>query len=243
MKKSILCLVLFIISLAFVHADVYVKSVTHNDAIEMMGQKQPARDINQEQWLAGNKMAVIMPEQTTVLDLDVNKMYIIYPGSKTYVETELPFDLAKILPPQAAQMLSMMKVTAKVTPTGETKQVDKWSCKGYNVDMNMSMMQMSMKVWATQDVPFDFKAYQEKIFPYLRKISMGAMNLDDATLNEFKKIDGFQVLSEVSVKVMGTEVKSYTKVLEISEKPAPAAVFTVPAGFTKQDKMNLQGGM
>jgi len=242
MKKLILVVILVVISFAFLNADVYIKTKTHTDAFEMMGKKQPAKDQVTEQWLGDNKFAQISENQNMVLDLNQNVIYMIYPGTKSYVEAKLPLDLSKLLPEQAAAMIKMMKMTVTVNPTGESKKVGDWNCKGYDINMSMQMMTMKMKSWVTREVPFDWKAFSEKMFPHVMKLS-GSMGLDENALKEFKKLEGFQVEMEMNMNMMGQEIKTTSQVVEISKKPAPAGIYSVPQGYTKQDKLTNRMGM
>jgi hypothetical protein len=242
MKKTILVLTLVLISFAFLSADVYVKTKTHTDAFEMMGQKQPAKDVTTEQWIAGNKFAQVSESQTMVIDLDKKVIYVIYHGDKTYVEAQLPLDIEKIMPDQLKAMMAMMKMTATVKPNGESKKIGQWNCKGYDITMNMQMMNMKMKSWVTTDVPFDWKTFRDKMFPHVMKLS-GSMGMDDKSLEEFKKLEGFQVGGEVTVSVMGKDMKSTTEVMEINKKAAPAGIYSVPKGYKKVEKLAMKRGM
>lgn len=242
MKKLILVVTLVVISFAFLNADVYIKTKTHTDAFEMMGQKQPAKDRVTEQWMGDNKFAQITEGQTMVLDLNKNVIHVIYHGTKSYVEAKLPLDISNLLPEQAAAMLNMMKMTVAVSPTGESKKVGDWNCKGYDVTMSMAMMTMKMKSWVTKDVPFDWKTFSEKMFPHVMKLS-GSIGLDENALKEFKKLEGFQVAMEMSMNMMGQDIKSTTQVVEISKKSAPAGTYSVPQGYTKQEKLTMRRGM
>lgn len=242
MKKLTLVVTLVVISLAFLNADVYIKTKTHTDAFEIMGQKQPAKDQVMEQWLGDNKFAQIAESQTMVLDLNKNVIYVIYPGSKSYVEANLPFDISKLVPEQMAAMLKMMKMTVTVNPNGESKKIGDWNCKGYDITMNMQMMTMKMKSWVTQDVPFDWKAFSEKMFPQIMKLS-GSIGLGENDLKEFKKLEGFQVAMEMTMNMMGKDIKTTSQVVEMSKKSAPAGIYSVPQGYTKQDKLTLNRGM
>lgn len=238
MKKFLFISLSIIILFNFLVADVYIKTKTHTDPFEIMGKKQPAKDDIQEQWIGDGQYATMMPNQTMVLDLNKNVLYIIYPETKTYLETSLPLDLSKILPQQIAQMMSMMKMTVKVTANGQTKQIGNWKCQGYDIDMSMSMMNMKMTSWATKDVPFDWKNFAEKLLPTIMK-SSGQMFMDDTSLDEFKKIKGFQIASEMKMSVMGANVVVTSQVAEITKKSPPAGIYAVPAGYTKQDKLSL----
>jgi hypothetical protein len=241
MKKIALIVAAIILSVAFLGADVYIKTKTHTDPFEMMGKSQPAKDEVQEQWIGDNKFAAIQATQRIILDLDKKMMYVVYPKTESYVETQLPLDMAKLLPEQVAQMMSMMKMTVKVTPSGQTKTIGKWKCNGYDIDIGMMMMNMKMTSWATTDVPFDWEMYSSKLLPAIMK-SSGQMFLDDDSMNEFKKIKGFQVASEMTMNMMGQNIRVTSEVLEISKKTAPKGTYTVPGSYSKQDKLTIRQG-
>jgi hypothetical protein len=235
MKKILFVVFLVLVFSVLLSADVYIKSNIHTDAFAMMGKNQPAKDEITEQWIGNNQMANITGDKVMIMDMNKNVMFIVNPKEKSYVETTLPLDMSKLIPKEMAPMMGMMKLTVKVTPNGQTQKIGKWNCSGYDVDMNMSMMQMKMKVWATTEVPFDWKVFA-KIYANVSKMSF----MDDAAIAEFMKIVGHQVASEMTMNVMGSNMKVSTQVVEITKKDAPAGIYTVPAGFSKKDNLSLQ---
>ncbi|MCP5108341.1 MAG: hypothetical protein GY950_33450 [bacterium] len=242
MKKLILTFTLVLLSVAFLTADVYIKTKTHTGAMEMMGQKQPAKDQLSEQWIGKDKFAQTTGNRSVIMDLAQKKLFIANHGNKTYVETSLPLDMSNLLPAQFAQMMAMMKIKITVNPNNQTKTVGSWNCSGYDVVMEISGMmpiKMNMKIWASKDVPFDWKKYSDEMFPSVMKASMGQMNIGENVIAEFKKIKGFQVASEITMNMMGNDMKVTTKVLEIAKKSAPAGVYAVPAGYTKNEKFSM----
>jgi hypothetical protein len=234
MKKAVLFVIVVLAAAWLLPADIYIKTNVHTDAFEMMGQKQPAKDDVTEQWVGNNQLLNKTGDKIMIMDMNKKLMYIISPKDKSYVETTLPLDMTKLLPKEAAGMASMMKVTVKVTPTGQSKKIGQWNCAGYDVDMGMMMMQMKMKVWATTDVPFDWKMFS-KMYANVSKMQF----MDDAAIGEFMKISGYQVASEMSMDMMGSKMKVTSQVVEISQKPAPAGTYSVPAGYTKKDTLSM----
>jgi hypothetical protein len=233
MKKFFAMTVLVLMAALALSADVYVKQKSHTDAI--MG--QPARDDVMEQWIGENAFATVSPDQSFIVDLKKNVVYMIYHKSKTYVESALPLDFSKLLPPEMAAMAGMMKMTATVSPTAETKKVGQWNCKGYDVTMTMMGMPMNMRIWASMDVPFDVNQFNAKIWGNVLK---GQMMLDDASVKEMMKIQGFQIASALSGDMMGVKINTTTEVLEITKKTPPANVYAPPAGYAKKDKLSAE---
>jgi len=236
MKKFILMLVLMAVVALFASADVYVKSKSHTDPMSMMGQTTPAKDDVTEQWFSDTALAHVGKDQSFIIDLKRNVMDIVNHGSKTYVEAALPIDFAKLLPPQAAAMAGMMKMSATVTPGTEKKKIGAWNCSLYNVSMSVMGMAMPMKVWASTDVPFDSAKFAA-LFTTLMK---GQMRMDDASVAEFLKIKGFQIATEMNAEIMGGKIHSTSEVLEIALKPAPAGVYSAPKSYAKKDTLSME---
>jgi hypothetical protein len=202
-----------------------------------MGQNQPAKDETTEQWLGDDTFASIMPNFTIIIDMKKNMFYWVNNESKTYVESPLPFDFASIIDPQMAQMMSqMLNMTVTVAPNGQTKTIGQWKCSGYDVSLNMTMMPLKMTVWASTDVPFDV----EKFMKLQTNVLKATMRLDDAAVQELKKVKGYWIATELNAEVMGAKMHSTTEVIEISKKNPPGSVYAVPAGYTKKDKLSMQ---
>jgi hypothetical protein len=98
--------------------------------------------------------------------------------------------------------------------------------------MTMMGMEMKMAFWASKDVPFDWKTHADR-FAELWKAQM---RVGEKFMEEFRKIQGFVVATEMNM--MGTVVTTTT--LEIADKPANPSVYSVPAGYTKKDKLSME---
>jgi hypothetical protein len=211
-------------------ADVYVKQSSHTDAV--MG--QPAKDQINHLWISDNKFAMHSDDQSIIIDLDASKMYMIQHKSKSYVPMDLPLDLAKYFPPQMQQMMQGMSL--KVNVTGEKETIGQWPCEIYEMTMTIMGMEMTQKIWASTEVPFDWKAFNERLMP---QFMQAFMRLGADSLDEFKKIQGFQIKTEMSMNMMGNTMKNTSDVLEIDSKSAPAGTYAPPAGYTKKDKLDF----
>ncbi|MBN2244961.1 MAG: DUF4412 domain-containing protein [Candidatus Aminicenantes bacterium] len=236
MKKIVsIGLVVFFFSVAPLVADYYIQQKLHTGAFEIMGQSQPAKDETIHLWLGDNMMAMISNETSSIINNKDQLMYMINHADKTYVEMELPLDMSKYLPPELQQMMGNIAVT--VTPTGETQTINSWNCSGYDVNMKIMMMDMNMKYWASTEVPFDWKTYSENMYS---QMTQATMQLSPESLDEFKKIEGWQIKTEMSMDMMGAQITTTTEVVEISEKTPPEGTFTVPDGYTKKEKFTMQ---
>lgn len=237
MKKFFAVVFILLAVVTLVRADYYIKSKYHSDAVAIMGQNQPAKDEMHEQWFSNDKFSNITPDMTIIFDLAKNMAYMVNHKSKTYVETTLPLDITKLLPPEMAGMMGMMKATVTVEPTSQTKTIGQWPCTLYKVSMNMMMMPMKFTIWASEKVPFNLNIYQDKVFGNLMK---GTLRLDDASVAEMKKVKGYWIASEMTMEMMGAKMGSTNQVVEISEKPAAAGVYSVPAGYAQSKFMEMR---
>jgi len=236
MKKFLLFMAAFVFLFSFALADIRIKTKTHTDAVTIMGQSQPERNEVIETWIGQDRYANHSSDMSMIVDLKKNLLYLLDHKEKTYVEASLPLDISKLLPPEMAQMMSMMQMSVTVNPTGQTKTIGFWKCQGYEVNISM-MMPMKMTVWATTDVPFDANQFMEKFQAPLLKLQMG---LDDKSLAEFLKIKGFWISSEVTGEVMGAKIYSTSEVIEISKATPPATVYSIPADYKKTERLRLK---
>jgi hypothetical protein len=236
MKKLTAIAVFMLMAALSLSADIYMKTKTHTDAMSIMGQNTPATDVIAELWIGDNVFVQKSTDSGTIIDLTKNMFYMVNYKDKTYVESPLPLDMAKLLPPEAAAMAGMFTMSATVVPTGDTKKIGSWNCQGYEMTITVMGMPMKTKVWASTDVPFDFAKFAEKFMPALAK---GTMRLDDASVKEMMKIKGYQIASEMNAEMMGAKMHVTMDTIEISKKDAPAGIYTVPAGFKKNATMDM----
>lgn len=237
MKKILVGLILVACATPAYAADVYVKVRTHTGAMEVMGQKVEATDVDNEVWIGGTKMATVTKDASFIVDLDKNVVFLVNHATKSYVESALPLDFAKILPPEAAPMLGMMQMSATVAPTTEKKTIGRWACTGYDMTISMMGMPLKVRIWASTDVPFDLVQFQAKMMP---AVLQGQMRLNAASVAEFAKIKGYQIASETTGEMMGAKINSTQEVLEMVEKAAPAGVYEPPAGYTKKAALDME---
>jgi hypothetical protein len=148
----------------------------------------------------------------------------------------LLLDMSKLLPPEAAAFAGVMKMSATVAPTNETKKIGQWNCQGYTMTVSMMGQNITTKIRASEDVGFDTAAFNSKNLGNMSK--GGGMMLDDASLKDFAKLKGFQVYSETTGNIMGATMRSTTEVQEISTKSASSGIC---AGRLHEDRLAEHG--
>jgi hypothetical protein len=250
-KKSLITLGLILFATCAVapfvlQADVYIKQRNHTDGFSMMGQSQPAKDDVFVTWMGKNMARLDQGEDTSIIILlDKNVMYMVNHAEMSYTEMAIGgksdiltsaisgSDMSDEEQAQAKKMMQgfsqMMKPSVSVTETGENQKIKGWNCKKYNLTMTIMGMTSNAETWATEDIKIDYELYRN-----LTMSLMGQMSGIEDMLKEMEKIKGIIVLQESTMSMMGADVKSSQELMEVSDKPAPAGTYMVPAGYKKQ---------
>ncbi|MGZ8866212.1 MAG: DUF4412 domain-containing protein [Candidatus Aminicenantales bacterium] len=248
-------LVCLVFAAAQARADVFMKQKTHTDAFEMMGKSQPAKDEIMIFWLGEDKVRTDMENAKTssILLSDKKLLYMIDHNKMEYSEMPLDFDKmfqesaaaqsddpekAKAMEKMPGFMKNMMKgvmgdMSAKVTETGETKKIGDWNCRKYLIETNMGMVgTTTSEAWATEDLKIDYT----KAFTAANAMA-ASMPGFEKIIQEMKKVKGFVVYQTSTIKIMGSEIKSTSELIEAGNKDAPAGNYDVPAGYKKVKSM------
>lgn len=211
-------------------ADKVLTIANHSDAFSMMGQTTPAEDNTFTYWFGGDAIRYDMDETSVILRLDQKRFYFVNHDEKTYSPMDLPIDFEKLVGPEMApmmqQMAQMMAATTTVTPSDRTGSYAGYSCKHYRVDISMAMMQTSMDMCTTEDLPIDYPKYREL---YLAQSELAAGQSWMRDLAE--KLKGFPLRTDTTATVMGKPMKSWQELKSIEEKAAPAGHYEPPAGY------------
>lgn len=221
-------------------ADSLLTVKSHTDAFQVAGQKQPAKDSQVKIWVAGDKMRRDDGEQSMILRLDRNRLYMVNHESKTYSEIPLPIDIKKMMPKgseaMADQIANGMKLTVQVTPKSETKKINQWNAKRYDVAIQSAMgMKIASTLWVSKEV--DTYMPLNRLSATLASLQPGSA----AWVKELEKIDGYPVLQESNVDALGAKFGTREELLAVEDKPAPAGTFEPPAGYTAQPYNPIAG--
>jgi hypothetical protein len=211
-------------------ADTLLVQKQHTDAMSFMGREEPAKDETIEMWMGADRIARRGGAIDTVVRLDEKKLYVIDRADKTYSTISLPFDFKSLVPadqqPMMEQMEKMMTMDVTVTPTDETKRIGSWSAKKYLVTVTAMGMKMDIISWNSTDVDIDYPAYREFI-----KTSSALQPRSD-WMHKLASIEGYPVLQEMTMTIMGKSFGNRTQLESVSEKAAPAGTYEPPKDFT-----------
>ncbi|HDZ25376.1 hypothetical protein LCGC14_0922070 [marine sediment metagenome] len=213
-------------------ADIIIKKNKLTEST-VMGEIQPAKIEEGKTWIAKNKMREDIAESSIIVRLDLNKIYTIDHSKKTYSEIHLPVEIDKVFPPEAKQMMDVMRIkSSSIKETAEIQTIRGWLCQKFLVEVEISMMEMNLplkiEIWTSRSLGIDLNAYKKlsgailSLNPFIKDLS-----------KEFEKIEGYPVLTISSVNMMGTETKEREEVVSVEKKNVPAKIFNLPKGYEK----------
>lgn len=214
-------------------ADSRIVQQTHQDPFTVMGQSHAAQDQEQVLWVGSDRMRMDQGETSTVVRLDLGKMFVIDHAAKTVSTLDLPVDLKALMPPgMGEQMLKMMAFQVEVTPQEETRTVGSWKAHRYDVVMSSPMMTVKATYWATRDVDLDMDSFYG-LYQKLLSLQPGMAEVAE----KLRAIDGFVVDQEAvaTMPMMGdVAMKTTQKVVSVDQRDAPAGTYEPPAGYTSK---------
>jgi len=247
MQKLLFFLLPFIFLFSLTaQADIFMKQKHHTDGMTIMGQTQPAKDTIQKIWITEDKISNESEEQTVLMFFDKKMMYIINHAQKTYMEMPLDFNAAMSQSgkedgekkPNFMNMAQGMKFEVTVTPTNETKKINKWNCRKYNQKLSIGMGPVVSEIWASEELKMDYNVYA-KFSSAMMTTMPGFSGSMEKAIDEFKKIKGVPVLTTTTMNMMGMEMKSSQELLEFKDETAPKSVFDIPKGYKKTEMMGM----
>jgi hypothetical protein len=229
--STLLALCLLVAAVA--GADTLLVTKSHTDGFSMMGKNQPAKDLQVETWVGADRVARVDAEKTIILRADLKKLYVVDHAEKTYSAIDLPVEFKKLLPAEMAammeQMTSMMKMTATVTPTDETRQIGGRNARKYLISVSNPMgMTMNIESWATKELDVDVAALREL------QISASSLQPGGDWTRKLAEVEGYPVLQESTMTMRGLQVKSREELVSAEKKDAPAGVYDPPAGYEER---------
>lgn len=151
--------------------------------------------------------------------------------------------------PETAKMMEAMKgmmegmgsgssmMSAKVTPTDETKKIGDWDTRLWVMDMKIMMGKTTQKIWATKDIDIDYGKFQE-----LGGAMLAVMPGFEDIVKEMKKIEGVPILTETETEMMGTSVKQTIEVIDFQSKTPPEGIYEIDKSFKKVSLMEVGMG-
>ncbi len=227
-----LVLLIFFLPLS-VNADFVIKKTKQTTEIPTNGSNQKSNNEDGTTWISKNKMRQDDGGITSIIiRFDKNKVFILNHVEKTYSEMALPIKLEENLTPEAKQIIRVMKITSSVAETQEKRVIKGWTSRKFMADISISMMgmdmPMTMEIWASTETGINLKTYR-RFYEVL--LSMNPFTKD--LVGELRKIEGYPVLTKISMRVKGVETKSQEEVITVEENRVPKGTYDLPSGYTQ----------
>jgi hypothetical protein len=225
-------------------ADILITMKIQSDAIPELD--APAGQQTSTTWLAKNKLREDSGDRSVIVDLDAKKLFVIDHGKKSYYALDLPVDIMAALPDdiraQLEATIASMKIEVKVTPTDESKEINGYTVKKYRIEMGgANVMKMTRDQWMTEEIGFDIGSFKS-----LMRTLLSAQPMGTDWLKQIWEIDGFPVLAESTVEVMGNEVRTKEELVSVENRTPADGTYAPPANYAAEAfdflKLLQQGG-
>jgi hypothetical protein len=224
-------------------ADSFFKQVTHTDAVEFMGETQPASDDTTVIWIGqGRSFSSSGDTASIICRLEENALYMLDHVRHQYSRMPLTFeemmeeasgeqdDAAAKMAEAMQQMVEAMlgEATVSVTPTDQKRAINSWQTRRFLVSLEMAFMKMDMDIWSTEDIHTDPTLYQA-----VTSQVFGQMQGMEMIQSEMAKVKGVPVLTKCTVEAFGVPLRSETRLIEYAEKEAPDRLYDIPRDYVE----------
>ncbi len=228
MKRRLLVIMtIAIFALSFnALADYKIVQKVHTDG--MMG--QPAKEQTNTIYMSGDWVRQETEGMIFLFDAGKGDMYFLNEAKKEY--SIVNFEKLKPLLQSSMGMLGEMKTDVK--KTGNTKKVGEWNTEEWKLTLSSKMFTMDLNLYNTTAIKFPdtYKKFNQKYADLMGP--MGDM------MKKMAQVEGFTVLTEGTISVMGTSAGMSTKLIEMKEGPLPKSMFQIPDGY-EEVEFNLMG--
>jgi hypothetical protein len=212
----------------------FIKQKQHTDGYTIAGNTVEGTNEVINVWIGEKGLRSDGQGQSILVRNDTKNVYIIDHTQKEY--TTVPFSQFDTISDAISNsglpdfVTNMIKITATVTPTSETKKIGNYNCKKYLQTIKNAAMSSETELWVTKDIKVNVELYKKYLTSMLAATPAMIQLLGDIS-KEIAKVDGVYVLSNTVTTAMGNEIKSSAEVLEVKEGSAPAGTYELPAKY------------
>ena len=226
MLNKLYCIFITIFTLySSIQADILIKQKIQNN--------NSGTEIS-EIWIGENHYASIQKHESIIVDLIKNVFYRINHSAKTVRELAIPVETLDYFPQPFSGLLGDMldSITVQVQSIEQSQTINKWECNRYEADISVQLagvpVIISMVIWSTVDVPFDWRSVNRRLNFNIMKVLMG---LNEGSRKEIQKITGFQIASDIRIQIADTRVNLRTEVIEISQRSPDSKTYSIPNDY------------
>ncbi len=232
------CLMVAALPLVLRAGDIFMREKMHSEPQGAMGLVRPAKDEVHTVWIAKDKARNDGTEQSTILRLDKNVIYVLDSKKKTVLEiplidekgsvTHIGENQQKAAPTIRGVERETIRFRVAVAPTREKKKIGDWNCAKYVRSVETGLATAKYQLWATEDLVFDHATVSQYHSAMMAANPQSGLNQHIRELmKEMSKVKG------IIVYTAGIGGGDYTELLEIREGTAPSGIFEPPAGYAK----------
>jgi beta-lactamase regulating signal transducer with metallopeptidase domain len=215
----------------------YVKEVTSaKDYFLFFERGKKVAGVN-ELWFGDRRALSTEGGKTVLLDLEKGMVTFINHENKSYVETPHPAEITDLLANELQWRHPLPQTDGVVEAREGTRTILDRPCKEYEVNFwtvagKERVDQRTITVWASTDMPFDVNLFHELIEDKRR-----FANRDDDYRAELKKLEGIQMGLRMETGPFWASRIWRSEVVEITRKKPPEGLWTVPAGYTRKERL------
>ena len=210
----------------------------HKDSHYHHGSMQPAEDSENEIWFADDRIAIHQKERRFIIDSAARKFTVVEMKDSVYIETPLPLELSALVPEEQVMRLAMFPTVGEVEKLHETRKINGKNCNGYLLKTWVMYQgnrynERESRIWSTSDIPV-----KRELLDLLNRTTASLRNMSDQLKTDFSDITGINFLSETVEYSEGFEIYSSTEVVKCGEMEPAADVYSIPDGFSKQERLS-----
>jgi hypothetical protein len=213
-------------------ADTRVTMSKHADAVPEVG--EPESDTTNTLWIGDNVFREDTEGQSTIVNLETKKIYILVHADKVYHTIDMPVDLKKLVPEEAVPMieaaLQQMQMKITITPTDEMQEIGGYPARKYEVTMQSQMgLMMEIETWRTSEVELDVEQY--------KRMMLEVAALQPAAtewMSKLFEIEGFPVRRVTVASMMGTRMQATEEVTEVVTIEPRPGIYAPPEDYKEE---------
>lgn len=214
-------------------ADVKITTRTEVAPHTFMGQDRPGSESSASLWLGDGTVRLDSGDQTTILDAGAGRLLFVNHKDMVYSEVPLPVDLESVLSDEDRAYLEktrpMWAMSADVTPTDETREIDGRTARRYDVHVvNSTGIELDVELWAAPVDGVDLDLVRQL------KTSVAALQPTGSDwMREILAIDGLPVEKITTMSMGDSEVTTHESLVSIERDVAPEAGYAPPESYEK----------
>jgi hypothetical protein len=248
MEKIFAAASIFLLGIASAQADVYVRGILRVPGSYRWAHNVPDVEVVREWWFGQNKMTFISTgwsyeynprwDWRFTLEKETNGLLAVNLSERWYVELALDADPLTLFDSGLAGYFKVFQMGGRVVNTGEKETILGRECEVFKVEEWVEaakanrFYEIERTMRLTTDVPFPWRIFEE-----LRRRLTALFNPDEALSKGWSGLEGFILAEDVLFFELAGKLSWSFAVEEISEKPAPAGIFDIPANFQKKEKI------